>query len=203
MALRELIEKNRSYGSFYEDEPVSVDTLMELVDLARISPSSMNLQPLKYILSTDKETNDFIFEHLRWASYIKKWQGPEKGERPAAYIIILIDRQIRVTGGRVDAGIALSSILLGATEKGLGGSIISAIDRAAFVKKFRIPEHLEIMLVLAIGKPKGNISLTETDDEIIYYQGEDGTTKVPKRRLGDIIFDPEKYEKHKFHDHLY
>ncbi len=203
MGIRELIEKNRSYGSFYEDEPISVETLKELIDLARISPSSMNLQPLKYILSADKETNEFIFDHIRWASYIKKWQGPPKGERPSAYIIILIDRQIRVTGGRVDAGIALSSILLGATEKGIGGSIISAVDRAAFTKKFEIPEHLEIMLVLAIGKPKGEISLVETDDEIIYYKGEDGITKVPKRRLNDIIFDPEKYKKHKFHDHLY
>ncbi len=200
---RELVEKNRSYGAFYEDVPVKLETLMELVDLARISPSSMNLQPLKYILSNDKETNDFIYDHIRWASYIKKWQGPPKGERPAAYIIILIDRQIRVTGGRVDAGIALSSILLGATEKELGGCIISAIDRSAFIKKFQIPEHLEIMLVLGIGKPKGEISLVETDDEIIYYKGEDGTTKVPKRKLKDIIFDPEKYEKHKFHDHLY
>lgn len=199
--LKDLILKNRSYRSFDESYEVKEETLKELIDLARISPSSMNLQPLKYIVSADKETNDFIFKHLRWAGYIRKWQGPVEGERPAAYIIVLIDRKIRYTGGRVDAGIALSSILLGAVERGLGGCIVSAIDRIPFNKKFHIPEHLETMLILGIGKPKGDVIIEETDDEIVYYTGPDGVPRIPKRRLKDIILDPKDLEEQEHETH--
>ena len=193
--LKELILKNRSYRTFHEDHLVEEQTLKELVDLARVSTSSMNLQPLKYILSTDKETNDFISKHLRWAGYIRKWQGPVEGEKPAGYIIMLIDRKIRYTGGRVDAGIAMNSILLGAVEKDLGGCTISAINRLAFRQKFNLPEHLEILLVICIGKPKGEIIIEETDDEVIYYVGKNGIPRIPKRKLNDIIIDPNEFEK--------
>ena len=193
--LKDLILKNRSYRTFHEDHVVEEKTLRELVDLARVSTSSMNLQPLKYILSCDKETNDFIFKNLRWAGYIKKWQGPIEGERPASYIIMIIDRGVRYTGGRVDAGIAMSSIMLGATEKGLGGCTVSAINRLAFRQKFNLPDHLEIMLVICIGKPKGDIIIEETDDEVIYYIGKDGVPRIPKRKLEDIILNPDDLAK--------
>ncbi len=193
--LKELILKNRSYRTFDEDHKVEKETLKELIDLARVSTSSMNLQPLKYIISNDKETNDFIFRNLRWAGYIRKWQGPVEGERPASYIIMLIDRKVRYTGGRVDAGIAMNSIMLGATEKGLGGCTISAINQLAFRQKFNLPDHLEIMLVLCIGKPKGDIIIEETDDEVVYYVGQDGIPRIPKRKLEDIILDPKELAK--------
>jgi len=189
--LKDLIFKNRSYRTFHEDHPIDEQTLKDLIDLARVSTSSMNLQPLKYILSTDKETNDFIFRNLRWAGYIKKWQGPVEGERPSAYIIMLIDRKVRYTGGRVDAGIAMNSIMLGATEKDLGGCTISAINQQAFRQKFNLPDHLDIMLAICLGKPKGEIIIEETDDEVVYYVGSDGIPRIPKRRLEDIILNPE------------
>jgi len=193
--LKDLILKNRSYRTFHQDHNIEEKTLRDLVDLARVSTSSMNLQPLKYILSSDEETNNFIFKNLRWAGYIKKWQGPVEGERPSSYIIMLIDRKVRYTGGRVDAGIAMNSIMLGATEKGLGGCTVSAINRLAFRQKFNLPDHLEIILVLCLGKPKGDIVIEETDDEVIYYIGKDGIPRIPKRKLEDIILNPDELAK--------
>ena len=49
--LKDLIKTNRSYRRFYQEEKVSEDTLREFVDLARLSPSGTNKQPLNFILS--------------------------------------------------------------------------------------------------------------------------------------------------------
>jgi nitroreductase len=88
--IKELVLKNRSYRRFYEDHPIEIDTLRALVDLARLSPSAANLQPLKYLLSNDPHKNSLIFPHLAWAGYLKDWPGPMEGERPSAYIISLV-----------------------------------------------------------------------------------------------------------------
>ena len=98
MSVRDLIVRNRSYRRFVEDEPVSLDTLRELVDLARLTPSAANRQPLRYILSADPKTNAQIFPTLSWAGYLKDWPGPEEGERPAAYIVILNDTDRQQNG---------------------------------------------------------------------------------------------------------
>ncbi|RLC89722.1 MAG: nitroreductase, partial [Chloroflexi bacterium] len=97
--LEELIRKNRSYRRFHQDVPVEMETLRALVNLARLSASGSNLQPLKYILSCDPETNGRIFPHTRWAGYLKDWSGPAEGERPTAYIAVPGDTEIRESFG--------------------------------------------------------------------------------------------------------
>ena len=92
--LRELIKRNRSYRRFHENEAVDVGTLRNLVDLARLSASAGNIQPLKYILSCEPEKNALIFRHLAWAGYLRDWPGPVEGERPPAYIVVLGDTKI-------------------------------------------------------------------------------------------------------------
>jgi len=102
-------------------------TLKDLIDLARLSASAANRQPLKYMLSNEKERNAVIFSTLKWAAYLKDWDGPEEGERPAAYIIVLGDTQVSHSFG-CDHGIASQNVLLGATEMGLGGCIVAVVE---------------------------------------------------------------------------
>ena len=92
--IKELILRNRSVRRFKDNEIISMETLKDLVDLARLSPSAANKQPLKYIISNDPERNQKIFKHLAWAGYLTDWKGPVEGERPAAYIIICSDTGI-------------------------------------------------------------------------------------------------------------
>lgn len=184
--IRELILKNRSYRRFHEDRPVNIDTLLELVDLARLSPSAANLQPLKFMLAADPETNSKIFPTLAWAGYLKDWPGPAEGERPTAYITILADTEIRKETG-CDQGIAAQSILLGAVDKGLGGCMIGSIDRKTLREELSIPERYEILLVLALGYPKEAIILTEAKEGDIHYYREGLIHYVPKRPLGEIV----------------
>src|SRR4029453_5528854 len=117
--ISELVCKNRSYRRFDEHVPVGLGTLRELVDLGRLLASGRNLQPLKYMLSCDPQRNALIFPHLSWAGYLGGW-SPAVGERPAAYILVLGDRDINPSFG-IDHGIAAQSILLGAVECGRGG----------------------------------------------------------------------------------
>lgn len=190
MRLKELVLKNRSYRRFYQDLPVEQDTLRQLVDLARLSASGANRQPLKYLLSCDPEKNALVFPQLGWAAYLKDWPGPAEGERPSAYIIILGDRGIKASFDP-DQGIAAQSILLGATERGLGGCIIATIRKEKLRQALRIPEQYEILLVLALGKPKEIVRIEPVgpDGNIKYWRDEEGTHHVPKRSLNEIILD--------------
>ena len=186
--LKDLILKNRSYRRFYQEVAIEHETLRELVDLARLSASGANRQPLKYILSCDPEKNALIFPNLAWAAYLKDWPGPSEGERPSAYIIILGDTEISQQFF-CDHGIAAQSILLGATDKGWGGCIIASIQKDGLRQALKIPPRYEIMLVIALGKPKEKVVIESvgTDGDIKYWRDSDTVHHVPKRSLEDII----------------
>lgn len=187
--IRDLIRKNRSYRRFYQDVAIDIQTLRELVDLARLSASGGNVQPLKYILSCDPQKNALIFPHLVWAGYLKDWPGPSEGERPSAYIIILWDKELIRHSIGCDHGIAAQSILLGATEKELGGCMIGSIDRMGLKKDLNIPNRYEILLVLALGKPKETVVIETVgpSGDIEYWRDSEGVHHVPKRPLDDMI----------------
>jgi nitroreductase len=186
--IRDLIIKNRSYRRFYQDAAIDRGILEELIDLARLSSSSANKQPLKYILSCDPEKNALIFRHLAWAGYLKDWSGPPQGERPAAYIVVLGDTRISESFG-CDHGIAAQSILLGAVEKGFGGCIVGSVKRVELSELLNIPSHLQILLVIALGKPKEKVVIENLgpDGDITYWRDENGVHHVPKRPLNEII----------------
>ena len=186
--IRDLIRSNRSYRRFHQNVAIEPRTLKELVELARLSPSAANLQPLKYFLSSDPEKNALIFPHLVWAGYLKDWDGPKEGEKPSAYIIILGDREITQNFG-CDHGIAALSILLGATEKGLGGCMVGSVKRDDLQKALNIPSRYQILLVLALGKPKETVIIEEVDadGDIKYWRDKENKHHVPKRRIEDII----------------
>jgi nitroreductase len=188
--IEDLVHQNRSCRRFYQDQPVSRETLLWLVDLARLSASAANLQPLKYALSWEPEKNAAIFATLAWAGYLKDWPGPVEGERPSAYLVILGDRDI-AGGFGCDHGIAAQSILLGAREKGLGGCMIGSIKRDQLRQILGLSERYEILLVIALGRPKEEVVLTEVrpDGNIKYWRDEKGVHHVPKRRLDDIIIE--------------
>lgn len=186
--IKNLVLKNRSCRRFYQEFPIKKSTLKELVDLARLSPSAANLQPLKYILSYEPDKNSSIFPYLKWAGYLKDWSGPKVGERPSAYIVILGDTRISKSFS-CDKGIAAQSMLLGAREKGLAGCMLGAIDREGLRKALSIPPEYDILLAIALGKPKEKVvveAVAQTGG-IKYWRDENKTHHVPKRKLSDII----------------
>lgn len=189
--LKDLVLKCRSYRRFYEDYKVSCETLKELVDLARLSSSAGNKQPLRYILSCTEEKNAKIFANVAWAAYLTDWPGPSEGERPSAYIVMLADKEVPSLHYNWDAGIASEAIMLGAVEKGLGGCIMASVKKPELAEVLNIPEKYEIVFVLAIGKPKEEIVLEKIPEsgDIKYWRDDKHVHHVPKRSLEEITLD--------------
>jgi len=190
MNFRELVLKNRSFRRFKEDHTIDRETLVELVDLARHSASGANKQPLKYFLSCDPVTNATIFPNLRWAGYLEDWAGPQEGERPSAYIVVLHDKLISDSAG-ADHGIAAQTILLGAAERGLGGCMVGSVQRVRLNRDLGLPDHYHILLVIALGLPSETV-IVETvgpDGDIKYWRDENSIHHVPKRTLDELIIN--------------
>lgn len=188
MQFHDLVLKNRSYRRFYQDQPLALETLRELIDLARITPSAANRQPLRYLLSADPGQNARIFPLLSWAGYLRDWPGPEEGERPTAYIVILLDTEVSKNAG-CDHGITAQTIMLGAVERGLGGCMLGSVQRDELRAELDIPMKYEILLVLALGVPKEQVYLESTgpDRDVKYWRDAQGVHHVPKRPLEELI----------------
>ncbi len=188
MSIAELLKRNRSYRRFHEDRRIETQTLTGLVELTRLCPSSANRQALKFLPACSQPETDAIFPHLRWAAALKDWPGPAKGERPAAYIVVLGDREIH-SKFDVDCGIVAQSILLGAVEQGLGGCMIASIDRDRLRAALAIPERYAIVLVIALGRPAETVVLEDATDpaNIDYWRDAEGVHHVPKRPLDELL----------------
>jgi len=189
MELHDLIIRNRSYRRFNQNHPVDKDTLIKLIELARLSPSGANRQPLKFMVFNSPEDCRKIFPTTLWAAYLKDWDGPLEGERPSAYVIILGDRTI-TEGFGVDHGIAAQSIMLGAAEAGLGGCIIGSIKKDDLRKVIKVSDDYAILLVLALGKPAEKVVIDSAEgNDIMYWRDDLNVHHVPKRALGEIVLN--------------
>ncbi len=188
--LKDLVLKNRSYRRFYGDYKIDSQELVDLVELARNTGYARNAQALKFMIVSDDEQNKKVFETLVWAAALKDWDGPVEEERPTGYIIILCDKTIG-TNKQTDVGIVAQTMMLGATEKGLGGCMIGNINRPLLYENFGIDkERYTIELCLALGKPKEEVHIVDVDEtgSVNYYRDENGVHYVPKRKLEDIIY---------------
>ncbi|MFP4474377.1 MAG: nitroreductase family protein [Desulfatibacillaceae bacterium] len=186
--IRELAYANRSCRRFDQSHRIDMAVLEELVDIARVCPSAANLQPLKYAVVNEDNVCARVFENLFWAAYLKDWAGPEEGERPSAYIVILHDKSVS-PGVDCDHGITAQTMLLAAREKGLAGCMLGAVRKPEVMQALNLPETLNILLVLALGKPAEDVVIESVgaDGDIRYYRGDDERHHVPKRALSEIL----------------
>lgn len=186
--LRELITRNRSYRRFDQSVMIDAALIRRWIELARFSASGRNMQSLKYVICTSKETAGEIFPCLGWAGYLTGWGGPAEGERPAAYVAIVHDRSLS-DKYYCDDGIAAQSILLGAVESGYGGCIIGSVNKTRVSEILGLPDHLAILWIIALGKPVENVVIEDcTDGDIRYWRDENQVHHVPKRTLGELVF---------------
>jgi len=170
----------------YQNKPVPKEVLIKCVDAARLSPSGANRQPLKYIIINDEEQLRKVFPLTKWAGYLSNYY-PTEEEMPRAYIAILLDKNIRENPGH-DAGIAAMAISMVAFDHGLGSCILGAIDREKLKEVLKLPENLEVVLLVALGYPAEQPVVDEVKDgDIKYWLDENGVLHVPKRSLKEIM----------------
>ncbi len=193
MKVKELVKKNRSYRGYDESRAVTKEELLELVDCARLTASTVNMQPLRYYLAYEKETVARIQKLTKWAKGLPELELPHPGKYPAAFIVICQDTRVWENTARFqrDVGIAAQTMLLAATEMGLGGCMIGSFSAGGISRELKLADYLVPLLVVAIGKPAEEIVLTEISlsEPTGYYRDENDVHYVPKRRLEDIIID--------------
>lgn len=184
--LRDLIEKNRSYRRFKSEIKIRPEQIESWIDLARLTASGRNMQPLKYAIVTDEKLCGKIFPFLGWAGYLSDWKGPAEHERPVAYVVVLKDRLIS-ENHYCDDGIAMQSILLAAVEDGFGGCIVGSVNKSKVSRMLELPAHLELLWVLALGKPAEEVVIDTAQDDIKYWRDEKDIHHVPKRPLNEVL----------------
>ena len=188
---KDLVKKSRSYRGYDQSRKITRDELLELVDCARYAPSSVNRQPFRYYLACEPEQLDRIQPLTGWAAMLPDRNLPEPGKCPTAFVVICQETEWEkdLTACLRDVGIVAQTILLAATDAGLGGIMIGNFSADQIRKALDLPEHLVPMLILAIGKPDECIVLTEVEngESLRYYRDDQDVHYVPKRKLENVI----------------
>jgi nitroreductase len=184
----DLVTKTRTYRRFDQSVAVTEEQLRQLIEVARLTASASNKQPLKYVLGWTPEDRQKIFPTLAWAAQLKEWPGPAEGERPTGFIVILEDTALSGPLASVDVGIVSYTIMLAAAELGLGGCILYSVNRPKLSEALNIPDQYKIALVLALGKPNETVVLeTVQDGQTGYWRDANQCHHVPKRTLDELI----------------
>ena len=190
--LKELVLKNRSYRGFDPSVRLTREELLELLDLARYTASSVNEQPLRYYIAWEKEEVEQILPLTMWAKALKEMKLPHPGKEPAAFIIICQDMNIssNTTRFQRDVGVVAQTMLLGAVEKGFGG-MIGSFHKPQLKELLNLPEGVEPNLIVALGKPAEKVVLTDVgeDGSTKYYRDAEDTHYVPKRSLKELVLE--------------
>jgi nitroreductase len=186
MDILEIIKTRRSIRRFSQGK-LDRKFLIELVDAARSAPAYANIQSLEYIIVDEQDVCRQIFETLSWAGYVRPKRNPAPNQRPPAYIVILIDSEIKKDSS-VDTAAAIENILIGAWGCGIGSCRLKAIDRLKILEILKIDEKYQVDSVIALGKPAEKPVMEDAKTEDIkYYLDKDDVLHVPKRPLTKIL----------------
>lgn len=197
-ALHDLVLATRTCRRFKEHRSITRQTLVELVDLARLSGSARNGQPWQYMVVSDSQLCERIFPHLGWAAYLTEWRGPQQGQRPAAYILCLLNHHWLKGNEKeayFDLGIASQSLLLGAASQSILGCRIANFSPKV-TDLLLLPEHLSLELIIAIGYPDEQIVIEpmEAEDDVRYWRDASQVHHVPKRPLSQLLIELEQQD---------
>ena len=193
MTFEELVKTNRSYRKYGQQKRIGREKLLSWIDLARNTPSTANLQPFKFFISTEDDLNEKIFKLTAWARNLKNYNGPLEGEKPTAYVVLCFDKRVSENPDRfgIDAGIIGQTLLLKAREDGFGGIFIKSFKKPELSEIVGKGEYLEPYVVIALGDPNEKIILEDATENggIAYYRDEENVHHVPKRTLDELIIN--------------
>ncbi|MBR6655754.1 MAG: nitroreductase family protein [Alistipes sp.] len=185
VSLLSLLARNRSTRGFDASFKVRRDQLVSLVEAARLAPSAMNQQVLRFRLVTEEEAH-LVTPHIRLGRALPELKLPLEGTEPNGYVVICTDKESRYVD--MDMGIATQTMLLRAVEMGLNGICIAAFDHEAVREALNLP--LTPQLILAVGRSAERIEVVDiSEGESTAYYRENGTHFVPKLRLEDFIIN--------------
>ena len=187
MDVEEAIYERRTIRRFKQD-PIPIETLKKLIDLARIAPMARNIQALEFVIVQNPENVEKIFTMIRFAGSLpENERKPEPGREPTAYIVVMINTDIKQEYVDFDVGAAVENILLGAVKYGIGCCWMGNIDKDKIQNYLKIPQKYVIKHVISLGYPD-EVSVMESFKDSFKYWKDDDCMHVPKRNLDDIIY---------------
>jgi nitroreductase len=143
MDVYEAIQKRKSIRS-YEQTPVPQETIMKLLETARIAPSAANRQPWHFIVVTDAEKRKELSKGI-FAKFL--------AEAPTV-IVACGDVKASTDWYAVDVSLAVENMILAATAEGLGTCCIGSFSEENVKKTLGIPTNLNVVMMLAVGYPR-------------------------------------------------
>lgn len=188
MDFLELVREARSCRRFIESQPLTESDLDYLLECARLAPSGRNAQELRFITVRGPEALGRLFSLTRWAGALKDWGGPHPGERPTAFIAVLMPQR----GGDIlcfDVGIACQTIQLAAASRGWGACMIYSFERPAARELLKVSDDYKIALLVGLGAAleKRVVDPMPPDGSFAYWRDESMTHHVPKRGLDELV----------------
>lgn len=146
MDVFEAISKRRSIRR-YKDTPVEEDKLGKILEAARIAPSAANRQEWKFLVVQDKETREKLIDAANGQKFV--------GEAPVTIVAISTESERIMPCGQpaytVDLSIAVSFMILEATELGLGTCWLGAYKEDEVKKILDIPEEVRVPTMFTLG----------------------------------------------------
>jgi nitroreductase len=146
MDVFEAISKRRSIRK-YKDTPVEDEKLEMMLEAARIAPSAANRQEWKFIIVKDKKTREKLVDAANGQKFV--------AEAPVTIVACSTESERIMPCGQyaytVDLAIAVSFMILEATEQGLGTCWLGAYDEEKVRNILNIPERIRVPAIFTVG----------------------------------------------------
>jgi len=160
MEFSDVVKRRRSIRK-YKETPVPKESIMKVLEAARLAPSAGNRQPWHFIVVTDKSTKARLAGSQRWAA-----------DAPAI-ILGLADVEASPDWHINDLALAFEHAILAATDLGLGTCWMGQMYRDGEIKKMlSIPEKMKVVAITPVGVPDENpqIKSRKTIEEIVSWE---------------------------------
>jgi nitroreductase len=164
----------------YLDKPVEREKILQIVEAARLAPSTSNVQPWRFIVVEDPKLRGDL---------VKRGMGvvvPNRWAKEAPIIIVIcahLDWVVHRLGAGaadlqyylLDIGIAGEHMVLTATELGLGTCWIGWFRAKAIKKILNIPKGWKVAALVTLGYPKEDEAPETRNrldlDDILFFNG--------------------------------
>lgn len=183
------MNERRSIRRFIQ-KPIPADAFRGILDAARLAPTSMNMQELRFVAIANEALCKQIFSQTKWAALLPDGSGgPTEATQPTAYVAILIDQQIKKQAD-VDAGAAGMAILLAAQVQGIASCWLGNINRDAIMKLLDVPTDrfvLHSMVALGYAAMQSKAVPLPPDGSTAYFMESPDCLCVPKRTTDEVV----------------
>ncbi len=189
MNIFQIIESRRSIRKFHKDKAIDIKHLLDMTYLASLAPNRLNNQPLEYIVVNNPKKRDYLFSSIFWgAKNPKNKVFSDFTFWPNAYIVILLNKNIRNFGFEYEIWASAENIMLYANSLWIWSVWLHSIDRSKIREILRInTDNIEINSMIGLWYPAHKSKIVPLVDDTQFDLDKDDNIYIPKRNLKNII----------------